>query len=189
MLRLLLLLTFSALLVGCAATPGSLGISQKQWSSYSPEKRQQIMAGHQKIKKTKVSQKEQKVYNGPNLSVYLAEGVARMAPADKPESFQTMNFQIKAGECKSITLNSIDSHDDVAMNVCYNGMTLSMDPSRYVFKGRNGTAHFDYNPIWKTGFTYGDVVTTGYARLSHAHVTIKALPRVAPIEDDSFYNS
>ncbi len=189
MLRFLLLLSFVAVLAGCAATPSRLGISQKQWASYSPARQQEIMAGYQKIKQAKSDEKKQKVFNGPRLSVYLAEGKARMPDEELAETFQTMNFQINPGQCKSVSLNSIDTQDKVSMNVCYNGKTLSMDPSRYIFSGRDGTAHFDYHPIWKTGFTYSDVSTSGYAHLTHAHVTIKALPKVAPIEDDSFYNS
>ena len=34
----------------------------------------------------------------------------------------------------------------------------------------------DYNPIWKRGFTYSNVVSAGYVRLKGASVTIKAIP-------------
>lgn len=159
------------LLSGCS-TASRLGFSNAQWQGLTPTQRQQYTQGYHQVKEQKKEQP--KTYAGPPLSIYFERGTAKMPPTFHSYRFQTVNFHIKAGDCRTIPLRSIDTRDHVGMRVCYNGLTLSLDPSRYQLSKANGSLHFNYSPIWKQGFTYSGVNTTGFAQLRHANVTIKA---------------
>ena len=162
------------LLAGCASTPSRLGFSEKQWKAMSEVRRQEVISGHDQIKQRPPSMKRK--YNGSDILVYLAQGTAMMPPFVKAYQYQTVKFTLNVGKCRSIRLNSIDTNHHTNLKVCYNGMTLLMDPSRYDPTKSSGTLRFDYNPIWKRGFTYSNVVSAGYVRLKDASVTIKAIP-------------
>ena len=162
------------LLTGCVSAPSRLGFSEKQWQAMSKTRRQEVMAGHDQIEKRAPLMKRK--FKGPGVLVYLAQGTAMMPPFLKAYPYETLKFKMKVGQCRSVRLSSIDTNHHTNLTVCYNGMTLLMDPSRYDPTKSSGTLRFDYNPIWKRGFTYSNVVSAGYVRLKGASVTIKAIP-------------
>lgn len=170
MRRLLLVLPALALLASCAG-PTQLGFSQQQWQSMTPQQRQQLAQQYHSLS----AYKPATVYAGPNIQVSLANGKAAMPPFAEKYSFAATNFSIKPGSCKHIQLSSMNSNNFTEMRVCYDGLHLSLDPSKYDPTKVMGTAHFAYNPLWLSGFTYADVSTSGYVNLEGASITIKAL--------------
>ena len=166
------------LLAGCASMPSQLGFSEKQWKTMSEVRRQEVIAGYDQIKQRPPSMNRK--YDGSNILVYLAQGTAMMPPFIKAYKYETVKFTLDVGQCRSIRLNSIDTDHHTNLQVCYNGLTLLMDPSRYDPTKSSGTLRFDYNPIWKRGFTYSNVVSAGYVRLKGASVTIKAIKNANP---------
>lgn len=175
MLRIITGLLLMVLLVGCAPQT-EVGFSTAQWQQMPSKAREEVLANYRKIKQQ--SPVPQQIYDGPEIGVYLLKGEAVMPPFfDRLYAFQTKYFEISPGVCKWLILQSIDTDHSTTLQVCYDGLKLVMDPSRYELDKRHGTVQFDYNPIWKRGFTYDNVSTTGYARLSHLQVSIKALPK------------
>ncbi len=181
MSRYILCCLAALMLAGCVSSQ-RLGISQQAWQAMSPQKRDIVLANYKKIRKLdRNKNRTAKVYDGPKLSVYMLNGKAMMPPFTKRYTIETDEFKIVPGECKYILLKSIDTNHRVHLHVCYNGERLSLDPSRYDPDKSDGTVHFNYNPIWKRGFTYSNVNSSGYVRLQDASVSIKAIPRLLPI--------
>lgn len=169
------------LLVGCVG-PNQLGISSQQWQAMSKAQRHQMLKNYKKLKKT-AKKNMQTAYNGPNLQVYLMQGRAMMPPFTQSYTYETVRFKITPGHCRNIRLNSIDTNNHVDMKACYNGLTLALDPSHYDIEKADGSLRFDYNPVWKRGFTYSSVSSTGYVHLQDVNVTIKAIPQKVLIEN------
>lgn len=182
MYRLILGCFILLLLAGCAG-PHQLGFSNQAWNQMAEPKRKALLADYEYLQDNPYQ--IETVYNGPDIDIYMLNGEAMMPPFEQEYSFQNDLFRMKPGECESIRLRSIDTDHSVSMRVCYDGLYVSMDPSRYDKDKRRGTVHFAYNPIWKRGFTYSNVKTTGYARLRHASISIKAIPEKVPVENDN----
>lgn len=176
MLRIVFFSISAVLLAGCASST-QLGLSKQEWRAMPQKQRKQVLADYQQIKQQEPSDK---VYAGPKLSIYMLNGEAMMPPFTQRYAFQTFEFRMSPGRCRWVTLKSIDTHHKVNMRVCYNGLELSIDPSRYDLASAKGSIFFDYNPIWKRGFTYSDINTQGYARLKDASITVKAIPNTSP---------
>jgi len=165
-----------ALFGGCVSTgPTQLGVSTKKWTTLSENEKQKMRANYDQIQKAQANPK--KVFDGPELIVYMLDGKAMMPPFKNSERFYTDQFEIMPGKCSSTSLHSVDTAQSVELRTCYDGRTLAFDPSAYNLKQAKGTVFFTYNPIWKRGFTYSKVFSSGYARLSNAKITIKALQR------------
>jgi len=157
MRRLLLILPIFALLASCAG-PTQLGFSQQEWQSMTPQKRQQLSDQYRALSSYKPA------------TVYAA-----MPPFAEKYRFAPSEFSIKPGKCKHVQLSSVDSTHYTEMKVCYDGLHLSLDPSKYDPTKIMGTAHFAYNPLWLSGFSYSDVTSSGYVNLEDTTVSIKAL--------------
>lgn len=170
MRRLLLILPTLALLVSCAG-PTQLGFSQQQWQAMTPQQRQQLIDQYRQAG----SYKPATVYAGPDIEVALLNGKAAMPPFTQKYNFAATNFSINPGECEHVRLSSINSTNSTSMKACYDGLHLSLDPSKYDLDKKQGTAHFAYNPLWLSGFTYSNVTTSGYVDLENTSLAIKAL--------------
>lgn len=173
MYRLVMLGASSLLLVGCVSMQQQLGVSEQQWQSMTPAARQAAQANYQSIKDQ--SPVPTKIYAGPALGIWMLEGYAYMPPFDQAYAFQATYFRISPGQCQQVVLRSIDFNKSTKLGVCYDGVRVSMDPSRYDLSRSHGSVYFDYNPVWKRGFTYGNVQSSGYVSLSRASISIKAL--------------
>ena len=181
MYRLLGGLLFILLLSGCAG-PTQLGFSHYQWSKMSDQEKKSLKAEYHYVQNNPYKIKT--VYSGPDIDIYMLNGEALMPPFEQAYSFQNELFRMKPGTCEYIHLRSIDTAHSVRMRVCYDGLYVSMDPSAYDKDKRRGTVHFAYNPVWKRGFTYSNVNSKGYARLSDASISIKAIPTKVAVKDD-----
>jgi len=162
--------------------PQQLGFSQSQWQSMNKTRQQQLLGNYNQIKQAKQSLT---VYKGPDINVSVKEGTAMMPPFLRPQEYLAASFRIKPGQCRNIRLRDADSSNSVNLRACYNGLVLTMDPSHYDLMKSAGTMRFPYNPIWKRGFTYTDVSSSGYVRLNQATVNVKAIPDMAPVKDVS----
>lgn len=161
------------LLAGCMSTQQQLGLSEQQWQSMSPPARQAALRNYQAIKSQ--PQVPQKVYDGPVLGIWMLDGYAYMPPFDQAYAFQATYFRIAPGQCQRVPLRGIDYNKSTKLSVCYDGLRLALDPSHYDLSRSHGTVYFDYNPVWKRGFTYANVSSSGYASLSRTSISIKAL--------------
>ena len=181
MLRQIIIMLTVVLLSGCVAGPKQLGISSQQWQTMSADQQQKMLAGYQQIKNAPKPAKT--IYNGPDINVTIAGGTAMMPPFVQAYPFAKVSFNLQSGQCKSIRLSSINMNSAVNLQTCYNGLTLAVDPSRYDPTKSTGTLRITYNPIWKRGFTYSGIASSGYVRLNNAKITIKTISDVAPVED------
>lgn len=186
MWRLSFILITSLLLTGCMVGSQQLGLSRAQWQAMDKVQRQQLLAGYKQFKQSKP---HRMVYSGPNLSVVIAHGTVMMPPFIKPQPYVATKFRITSGQCRNVRLASVDASDAVNVRVCYNGLVLMLDPSHFDPAKRKGTLRFSYNPMWKRGFTYNGVSSSGYVRLHNAAVTIKATFNVAAVQDVSNHPS
>lgn len=180
MFRLLIALASIALLAGCAG-PSQLGFSKQEWQSMSPQQQQQVVAQYHDLNSNPY--KPETIYDGPNLYVNVLQGQAAMPPFDQEYSFEATAFNIEPGQCQSIGLYSVDTSKSTTLHVCYDGLHLALDPSRYDSSKRKGSVFFAYNPIWQRGFTYSNVQSTGYTRLKDAQISIKAMRNATKVTD------
>lgn len=170
--KLWAILGLAGLLIGCAATPEKLGISEQQWQSMSETQRQQVLANYEKAQETK---HEKTIYEGPHIVVQLSGGTAAMPPFTQAYAYQPVQFSMKPGQCRTIHLESQLGEHATTMRSCYNGLTLALDPSRYDPVLSNGSLRFNYSPLWKRGFAYRGVSSNGYVHLTKVNVTIHAI--------------
>ena len=110
--KLLLMAACGGVLVACTPTAQKMGVSQKTWRSYTPTKRKELATEYKYAHKGRT---KMTLYKGPKLQVYLADGTAKMPPFTKAYHFQTRYFNIAAGQCKKIRLNSDDFKHHVDM--------------------------------------------------------------------------
>ncbi|WP_048875432.1 hypothetical protein [Candidatus Coxiella mudrowiae] len=177
--RILLILS-AFWLTGCTVGPRELGFTPQQWQMMNPTERKQLRANYYQIHNTL---ELKTVYQGPRIQVALFRGIALMPPLFQAYYFESVKFKIAPGKCQHVQLTSWDQAHFVKLTVCYDGLTLSMDPSRYDFEKAKGTLLLTYNPLWKHGFTYNDLSSLGYVRLQNTNVTIKTISNEAAVED------
>lgn len=153
--------------------PEKLGVSQQQWDSMTEAQREQMRAGYEQV------QREYKhistVYAGPVIAVTMAGGTVMMPPFLQAQTYQPVNFEVKPGQCRRIYLDSTAGHRYVNLPACYDGLTLYLDPSRYDTQLSYGSLRFNYNPMWKRGFSYQGMSSLGYVHLNKVNITIHAI--------------
>lgn len=162
------------LLAGCAPTPSELGFSDQQWQGMNDQQRQQILAGYEQIQR---ASRNSTVYAGPKIIVTITHGTAMMPPFTQALSYQPVHFEMKPGECRHVLLENLDGSREVKLPVCYNGLTLALDPSHYDLALSSGSMRFNYSPLWKQGFAYNGVSSRGLVHLAKVSVTIHALDK------------
>lgn len=182
LLRQSLIAVSVLLLAGCTVGPQQLGLSQSQWQSLDQSQQQSLLANYKTIKQAKVNKT---VYSGPNINVTVANGTAMMPPFVVPQQYVAASFYLKPGQCSRVRLKSVSTQSSVNLQACYNGLVLALDPSHYDLMKSGGTLRLSYNPIWKRGFTYRGVSSSGYVRLNQVSVTVKAISNVSPLRNVS----
>lgn len=173
-LRPVIIILSTLLLMGCVAGPEQLGFSKQQWQGMSEKERQQMRIAHQEIQKSLAAQKL--IYNGPDIQVTIEGGMAMMPPFLQPYDFRATQFQIQPGRCQRVQLTSWEQIHSVDLSACYDGLTLSLDSSRYDPTKSKGTLLLTYDPLWKRGFTYRGLSSSGYVRLKNTNITVKIIP-------------
>jgi hypothetical protein len=100
-----------------------------------------------------------------------------MSPFTQAYSYQPVSFAIQEGSCKQVTLRQktedTDKHKhSVDMEVCFKNNILLLDPSRYDANKSDSSARLYRSPLWRRGFSYPHVNSTGYARLQDVMIKI-----------------
>ena len=180
MLGRILLILGTLLLMGCTVGPKELGFSPRQWQMMNPTERKQLQAGYYQVQN---ALQLKTIYQGPRIQVTIFGGAAMMPPLFQAYYFKSARFETSPGKCQSVQLTSWDQAHSVKFTVCYDGVTLSLDLSHYDFTKTKGALLLTYNTLWKYGFTYDNLSSSGYVRLQNANVTIKTISNEAPVED------
>ena len=180
-MRNLICLILIFFLVGCTG-PQQLGMSKLQWQALDSKQQKALVKTYEQLKE---EEKFHKVYAGPKLNIHLSPGMAMMPPFDQSYAFNATQFSIIPGECKLVPLFAQDGKHRVELQVCYNGLRLAFDPSRVIVERSKGTVFFDYNPIWKRGFTYFNVESNGYTRLRDTNIRISTIAETTRLTDDN----
>lgn len=174
--RFLLPLMGAILLSGCNAEH-NYGIANDRWAALSPQQRSQVEQQYTQTQNALAEEQRNTIVN-PNaheIRVAVYGGRALMPPFHWYQPYDTEVVDIKEGTCETCTLHRPDGEKAVDLTLCYRDHELEIDPSKFVFDKRHGTLAFHESPIWKKGFTYTQVKTSGYARLKNAHIYVKQL--------------
>ncbi|OGT66227.1 MAG: hypothetical protein A3J38_10660 [Gammaproteobacteria bacterium RIFCSPHIGHO2_12_FULL_45_9] len=164
-------------LCGCSATPEELGIPPAKWAMLSQQAREQAQAGHREVERIR-KKPLSPIYQGPSVQVQVLSGTTWMDAYRRQMPFEPVTFVIAPGACQSVMLPSRDMENYTLLEVCYNGLTLFLDPSAYKPMKAWGTVYVDYTPVWKHGFSYTGLNTTGIARLRDVTLHLLALPQL-----------
>ncbi|MBU0744721.1 MAG: hypothetical protein KKE11_05070, partial [Gammaproteobacteria bacterium] len=165
-------------LLGCADNPERLGISEDEWSSYSREKQESLLANYNKISKERRRMIAEQENNGLNievLEVNIRDGKIMLPPAFVNwQRYKPVHFEISKGECQDIKLTCLFNDDaKTTLGVCYNNNKLYLDPSRYETISGIGAVSIPFSPLWMTGFVYKGINSTGYVRFNDVTVEVK----------------
>ena len=95
-----------------------------------------------------------------------------MPPYTSPSRYQPVVFQIRQGDChRKIPVEQADANGQTGkLEVCYKDDILYLDPSSYDPNLSLGSLQLAYMPIWKRGFTYPSVTSTGLLKLTNVHI-------------------
>jgi hypothetical protein len=161
-------------LTGCAAVgPTRLGIPQADWEQYSPAKKAQLLASYEDTQHRK---KAMPIQSGNGvLTVNIAGGKALLPPYTHLITYEPVDFTVKQGDChKKISITTTDANSQKGkLEVCYTNNTLYLDPSPYDPALSLGSLQFPYMPVWKRGFTYPHVSSTGLLKLNNVAISLK----------------
>ncbi len=177
MYRFLLLLLPITLLAGCASvSPNTLGIPQDQWEQYSDQQRKSITNDYHKTQKAKKSAKHSHS-TGAVLAVDISKGRVLMPPYSNLQPYQPISFNIQDGECnKKINVVAPNNpKQKTVLSVCYKDDVLYLDPSPYEESKALGSLQFHVMPIWRRGFTYPSVISTGFVKLTNVDISVHQL--------------
>lgn len=168
------------LLVGCAPSPQKMGMSPAQWQAMNPEQQQARRDDYEKVQQWQSQAETQMtLYEASPIMVSLQNGKVMMPPFEQAFAFEKADIDLFSGQCKNLKLKNPQSWSSVKIHLCYNGLRLAVDPSRYDFNDREGTLFFYNNPLWQQGFTYENVSSRGYARLQQTDLTIKTIDQAS----------
>ncbi|MCK4870618.1 MAG: hypothetical protein KAS93_05875 [Gammaproteobacteria bacterium] len=159
------------MLAGCAVTPNTLGISAQTWHKYSKAKQQALIVGYHSV--SSFYKSGQAKHGGRLLQVVVAHGTVKMPPFVKSYTYRPVIFTIPEGVCRSVILRNQKAQKQVAVGACYKHGILLLDPSRYDVNKRLGSIRFYKSPLWRQGFSYRNVHSTGFVRLKDATITIR----------------
>jgi hypothetical protein len=168
--RTLIAVAILLFLFGCASVsiPTRLGMTEVEWSSYTSDKQEMLLAKNKYIKN-----KESVVANDVFLEVGIHDGKVMMPPFNSWQDYNPTKFIISKDQCRSIVLQQpTDETAHTELEVCFNGNALYMDPSHYDLTKKNGTISINFSPLWLSGFSYKGINSSGYVRLNNVTVKI-----------------
>lgn len=177
-LNLFFLLFATLLMTGCVTVqPSDLGISPQVWNQYTKEQRDEMASNYHEIELGRVENGLKGTLGGDKnsiLNVQIHSGKAMMPPFTQLQYYQPLSFSIHQGECyKRIPVyQSNDPKKQVILAACYRDDILYLDPSRYDKSKRYGSLEFTAMPLWRRGFTYPNVSSSGLVRFTHVNITI-----------------
>lgn len=171
----IVLVFFFMFLFGCVSTSTKLGISDLEWSSYSPEKQQTLTANYKKIVKEQAKAKENSSLGKTFLLVTISGGQIMFPPVFiNWQSYEPIKFMILQKECRDIkVMHNSDDGDKTYLRSCYYGNILYLDPSRYDAATKDGTVTIYSSPLWLDGFVYQGINSNGYVKFSNVNIKIQ----------------
>ncbi len=172
MLRFILAIVVMLSLVGCAVTPDTLGVSAARWAQYSEAQQQELIANYEQIQSSTL---DAPVDVNNFVLVNIKGGTVMMSPFIVGYAYNSVRFMVTSGECRTVPLNSTLGVGFVDLTACFKNNILYMDPSRYEIDKRFGSIQFHALPLWKQGFSYKNISSSGYARLQNVTVSIKQI--------------
>jgi hypothetical protein len=181
-LQILTLLAF-VFLAGCATVSASkLGISKADWDQYSPEKQEQLISAYETAQASKKAIRAQP--GSGVLSVKIDGGQASLPPYTGLTAYEPLLFTVKQGDCqRNIPVEGVDAKSKKGkLEVCYKDNILYLDPSPYDPALALGSLQFPYMPVWKRGFTYSNMTSTGLLKLTGAQIYLR---EVVPADDSN----
>ena len=181
------LLLASLLFSGCTS-PTMLGLNKTQWNQLSPDQKKIFVKHYHSIQShlitsskpsTQAASENNAVTNIteislPDIDVTILSGQASFSPDFLLSPITPLHMHLKYGLCQSALLLSQSQKQSSKLWFCYTQKMMGIDPSFYDMNQAWGTAFIDANPLWNRGFTYQNINTTGYARLSHAFIQIQS---------------
>ncbi len=175
--RTLIVIAILLFLSGCASVsiPTKLGMTEVEWSSYTPDKQEVLLANYEKFaaENKYIKDKESTVANDMFLEIGIHDGKVMMPPFNGWQDYNPTKFIISKDQCRSIVLQQpTDETAHTELEVCFNGNALYMDPSHYDLTKKNGTISINFSPLWLSGFSYKGINSSGYVRLNNVTVEI-----------------
>ena len=159
-------------LSGCVSN-AQMGLNDNQWHLLNESQKQNYVAHYKQIQRFQRHRQYQP--GASKISVVISGGTADMPPSFDAYRFYTAKFQLRDGQCKDIPLIAVKKASQANLTACYTKQILSIDPSRYKVRDREGTLFLNYNPVWRHGFTYYGVNSTGYVSLDDVNIKVNAL--------------
>lgn len=169
-------------LAGCSTvSPRGLGISESDWEQYSPAKKDQLILAYEQTQQNKRAV-HARAGNGV-LAVRIEGGEAWLPPYNNPSHYRPISFEIRQGDCRrKIPVEQVGAESGSGkLEVCYKDDILYLDPSPYDPNLSLGSLQLSYMPIWKRGFTYPSVTSTGLLKLTNVHIYVH---QVTPSNDN-----
>lgn len=148
-----------------------MGISEVEWSNYTPEEQAKLKEGYRAVKKSKLA--ENSAPDGSRVQLQISGGKVTMPPFTETRQYSPFTVEVANGDCTKVDIKSADGDKTTKMQVCYYGKTIYIDPSRYDPNKAQGSIQLHYSPIWDRGFTYQNVSSTGYVHLTNVNVVVK----------------
>lgn len=175
--RILIAIAMLLFLSSCASvsTPTKLGMTEAEWSSYTPDKQEMLLANYEKFaaENKYIKNKESVVANDMFLEVGIRDGKVMMPPFNGWQDYNPTKFIISKDQCRSVVLQQpTDETVHTELEVCFNGNVLYLDPSHYDLTKKNGTISINFSPLWLSSFSYKGINSSGYVRLNNVTVEI-----------------
>lgn len=178
----ILLLLITLFLVACV-TPARLGISEAEWSNYTPEERAKIKQGYQETKRSKIVEKI--TPDGSVVKLQISGGQMNMPPFSGALDYSPFDVHVASGDCETVKVKERNGDKTVNVQICYYNKTVYVDPSRYDPSKSVGSIQLHYSPIWDRGFTYQHVSSSGYAHLNNVNIVVRRYDHNESIEGES----
>lgn len=166
----------AVLLTGCVSHT-QMGINKNEWHLLNEHQKENYRAHYRQIERFQRHRQYQP--GASRIAVTISGGTVKMPPTFGSYKFYTTKFHLRDGQCQEVPLIAVENATQANVTACYTRQVLSIDPSRYKVADREGTLFLNYNPVWRHGFTYYGVNSTGYASLDDVNITVFA---VAPKE-------
>lgn len=181
-LIILLLILFT--LTACVASPQRLGFSKAEWESMDKNKQAELLRNYKQMDSAnkrlagedKDVDKDNK--NTAAITVSISGGKVMMPPFIEAYAFEPASFRIQEGSCEQVLLKEKDEgKHQVKMSVCFKKGILLLDPSRYDVAKGDSSAQLYRSSLWRSGFSYSHINSSGYARLQDVTIRITQAPQ------------
>lgn len=180
MLRKVAIVTLILGLAGCSTHPAhTLGMSKEEWKSIDREEKKLRLANARATNELHYTKQSEQVYFNLDadtpLRVTIEGGTAMMPPFTEKMRYEPVSFVLREGGCDEVELKEADGHSKVPLRACLIDDTFLLDPSAFDQDKKLGSIRIHASPVWKTGFSYYPITTTGLVRLERARVRLELI--------------